>query len=210
MAGDDQARAAERPDLELLDAWRDGDSAAADELVRRHFDSLCRFFRSKVDDGVDDLIQDTLLTCLARRTSIPEAWSFRTYLFVAARDRLVDRFRRRRPEHDFDAQTTSIAQEGASPSLVAEQRREQRLVLAALQQIPLDLQIALELHYWEGLAGAEIARVLDIPEGTVRSRLRRAHALLRERLGELAQSREELERSMSELERWAESVRKQA
>jgi RNA polymerase sigma-70 factor (ECF subfamily) len=199
-----------RDDLELLDAWQAGDNGAADELVRRHFDSLCRFFRSKVDDGIDDLIQDTLLSCLARKSAIPEAWSFRTWLFVVARDRLVDRFRRAAPERMIDPQTQSIAHAGASPSVLAEQRREQRLVLAALQQIPLDLQIALELHYWEGLPGPEIAKVLGIPEGTVRSRLRRAHEMLRERLGELAHSREELERTMSELEHWADSLRKHA
>jgi RNA polymerase sigma-70 factor (ECF subfamily) len=196
-----------RSDLELLDAWQDGDTRAADELVRRHFDAMHRFFRNKVDEGIDDLIQDTFLTCLARRRSIPERWSFRTYLFVVARDRLVDRLRAAARGGDFDASVSSVAEHAASPGSVAAQRSEQRLVLAALRRIPLDLQIALELHYWEDLPGSEMARILGIPEGTVRSRLRRAHALLREQLQSLAASREELERTLSELERWAHDLR---
>src|SRR5690606_12989864 len=85
-------------------------------------------------------------------------------------------------------------------------RHEQRLLLAALRHIPLDLQIALELHYWEGMAGPELAEVLGVPEGTVRSRLRRAKELLTERLGELADSPALLESTLSDLDGWARSL----
>ncbi|MCH9683177.1 MAG: hypothetical protein K0V04_17210 [Deltaproteobacteria bacterium] len=40
-------------DFELLDAWKGGDKAAGNALFQRHFDSVCRFFRSKVGEGVD-------------------------------------------------------------------------------------------------------------------------------------------------------------
>ena len=55
-------------------------------------------------------------------------------------------------------------------------------MLAALNGLPLDLQIALELYYWEELSVVEVAAVLEVPEGTVKSRLHRARQLLREQL----------------------------
>ena len=59
-------------------------------------------------------------------------------------------------------------------------------LLDALRRIPVDAQIVLELYYWEDLPAPDVARFLDVPEGTVRSRLRRALELLRERLESLA------------------------
>jgi DNA-directed RNA polymerase specialized sigma24 family protein len=54
-----------RSDLELLDAWHTGDTAAANELFDRWFRQLYMFFRTKVDDGVaEDLVQQTLLSCV--------------------------------------------------------------------------------------------------------------------------------------------------
>ena len=50
----------------------------------------------------------------------------------------------------------------------------------------VELQVALELHYWEDLSGPELAAVLEIPEGTVRSRLRRGRELLQEAFARVA------------------------
>ena len=72
------------------------------------------------------------------------------------------------------AKATSCFVAISTASAEAAQHEEQRLLLEALRRIPLDLQIAIELHYWEGMSGPDLAQVLDIPEGTVRSRLRRA------------------------------------
>ena len=55
-----------------------------------------------------------------------------------------------------------------------------------MRELPVDFQIALELAYWEGLKGAEIASVLEINEHTVRSRLSRGRKLLRERVEAIA------------------------
>lgn len=59
------------------------------------------------------------------------------------------------------------------------------MIVDALRRIPVELQIALELHYWEGLSASEFADVLDIPLGTVKTRLRRAKQRLRAELVEL-------------------------
>ncbi len=195
-------------DLELLDAWRDGDKGAADTLIKRHFAPLCRFFRNKVATGVDDLIQTTLLTCVERRDRFPEGWSFRTFLFVVARDQLYMQYRKlNRKSIEIDPSVTSVVDISPSPSAVAAKHDEQRLILEALRRIPVDLQIALELHYWEGMTGPELARVLDIPEGTVRSRLRRGRQLFSDKMSEVATSSEQLQRTLSDLDKWASSVR---
>ena len=51
-------------DVSLLERWRDGDREAGNLLFERHFAVVCNFFRNKVSDGADDLIQRTFVTCL--------------------------------------------------------------------------------------------------------------------------------------------------
>ena len=87
------------------------------------------------------------------------------------------------------------------------QRREQQLLLEGLRRIPVELQVALELHYWEQMSDAEIARALDMPLGTAKSRIRRARQLLGERMAELAASPAELQSTLANLEQWAEQLR---
>ncbi|MCA9705484.1 MAG: hypothetical protein KDK70_06540 [Myxococcales bacterium] len=82
-----------------------------------------------------------------------------------------------------------------------------RLLLAALRALPVDLQVALELFYFEHIRGPELAEVLGLPEGTVRSRLRRGREILRERLQELLRSPGMVESTMTDLESWASSLR---
>ena len=65
----------------------------------------------------------------------------------------------------------------------------------------------IELRYWEQLKTAEIAEILRLPHGTVRSRLRRARALLDEALSGLAQSPSELQSTRANLEEWAARCR---
>ena len=172
-----------RSDGELLVAWREGDVAAGDELLRRYFRPLLRFFRHKVPSGAEDLIQHTMLACVERRDDINDHGSFRGYLFAIARGKLFDRLRRehRRPD-EVDIAEHSLHDLGTSPSsAVARDERKAKLAMA-LTSIPLDHQIAIELAYWERMAGPEIAAVLGIPANTVRSRLARARRMLRERL----------------------------
>jgi RNA polymerase sigma factor (sigma-70 family) len=174
-------------DFDLIDRWRDGDDDAGDALLRRHFDSLCRFFRNKFDSGVDDLVQRTLLRCVESRDRFRKQSSFRTYLFAIARSELCDRLRR---EHRAPATTdfsqVSLADLGTSPSVAAVRNERRRALAAALQALPLDFQIAVELTYWEQLDATEVGEVLGVPANTIRSRLVRARRALEAHLHELA------------------------
>ena len=173
-------------DFELLDRWRAGDAAAGNQLFERHFDSLYRFLSRKIDGDAADLVQRTLLGCVEARDRFRGEASFRTFLFAIARNELYGFWRQRKKRGDLDFSVSSLEDLGPTPSRMVAKRREHVLLLEAIKTIPLDLQIAIELHYWEGLRGPELARVLEIPEGTVRSRVRRAKEALREKMVELA------------------------
>lgn len=172
-------------DSELLDAWRSGDRGAGDELFERHFESVARFFRNKVNQGVEDLIQRTFLACIENRDKFRGESQFRTFILGIARHVLFRYYRdKRRDGKHFDALNTSVCDLEPSPSAIVAKHKDQERLLAALRRIPMDLQIALELHYWEGMTTAEIGEVLGIPHGTASSRVRRAKESLLRALGQ--------------------------
>lgn len=195
-------------DLELLEAWRSGDRSAGSQLFERHFDSICRFFANKIQSDVDDLVQRTFQACVEGKERFRGQSSFRTYLFGVAHNVLRSHLRKRRREGErFDFGLTSVFDLGLSPTTLLAQAKEQQLTLQALRRIPLDHQIVLELYYWEDMTAAELAEVLEIPEGTVRGRIRRAKQLLEEQLSLLAENDVDLESTMSNLDSWAKSLR---
>ncbi|PRQ03381.1 ECF RNA polymerase sigma-E factor [Enhygromyxa salina] len=194
-------------DLELFDAWTDGDRAAAEELFERHFDAIDRFFRNKVVNGNDDLVQQTLTACLESRDRFRRDASFRTYLFAIANNILRSYFRARRRESErLEFTEISACDLAPGPSTLFRARREQQLLLESLRQIPLDYQVVLELYYWEELPGSAIAEIVQLPENTVRSRIRKGKQLLEKKMKALARNPEELESTLEDLEQWVRSI----
>lgn len=194
-------------DFALLRAWRAGDTAAGEALFERHFDALFRFLRSKVGDAADDLVQEAFLACVKGRDRFREEASFRTYLFAAARNKVIDHWRARGKGQTDDLSQVSAHDIGPSPSSLLHQAEEERLLVMALRRIPLDLQMAIELYYVEGLKSREVADILEIPHGTVRSRLRRGLELVREWVERLSESPELTTTTMSRLDAWAAKLR---
>ena len=192
---------------ELLEAWAGGDGEAARELYERYFDGISRFFLSKAEQDAEDLIQRTFEACIKSRHRLAEVSSFKAYLFTIARHELFAWVRRRRANEPFDSMAVSMVDLGTSPSLaVARAENEQRL-LSALRRLPIELQIALELYYWEQLGTQELAEVLAIPRGTVKSRLFRAREALREELAQIDDSPAAVEQTMTRLADWARGLR---
>lgn len=169
----------------LLDRWRGGDTAAGEALFERYFDAVVRFFRNKLPDGTDDLVQRTFLACVEGRDRLREDASFRSYLFGVAHNLLRKHFHAIHVD-PIDFTERSVSDLRPSPSTIVAKNRTHHLLLESLRCVPLDYQTALELHYWEGLTAAEIAVVTDVPVGTAKTRLRRGRELLLERLAVLA------------------------
>ena len=197
-----------RSDGELLSAWRDGDKAAGQELYGRYFPIVYRFFSNKVREDVADLVQRTFLACTGHRERLRDDSSFRSFVLVVARNELSSHLRKRYKDGDaLDISVVSLADLGVSPSQLIGRRDEHRLLLLALRRIPIELQQLVELYYFEKLPGHELAEALEIPEGTVRSRLRRALAMLRTEIERLAESPELAASTLGSIDGWAAEIR---
>lgn len=199
-------------DVALLRRWRGGDADAGNELVRRHFSAVYRFFSNKVLDGVADLTQATFLALVEGHERMPERAGFRAYLLGVARYKLVHHLRGRyRKDTVFSPARVSVLEVQADPSSSPTRRvaegQQRELLDRALRSLPLDQQIALELHYWHELTVEEIAAVLERSPGTIKSRLHRARAQLKTCIEQLSQDPAPLlERLDDELESLRSSV----
>lgn len=172
-------------DGDLLRSWSNGDLDAGECLFHRHWDSVARFFHSKLGPGCEDLIQTTFTACVESIANYRGDSSFRTYLFGIARNVLLKHLHRKaRDAERFHPGTVSIAASIRSyTSVIAGGRQRERLLLA-LRELPVDTQLMIELHYWEGLTIQEIAQVVELPINTVKCRMRRGRLQLAQALDE--------------------------
>lgn len=174
-------------------AWRDGDRTAGEALIERHFDAIERFFATKAPDAREDLVQRTFLACAEAVKSYRAEGGFRAFLFGIARNVLFEhiRGRVRHGAQPADFSQSGIADLSPGVSTLTEYRAEQRSLVGALQRLPLELQLLVELYYWEELGVDELAAVLEVPPGTIKSRLHRARTLLAEAMAETPPESEE-------------------
>lgn len=173
-------------ELDLLARWRGGDALAGRELFERGYDGLYRFFAGKVVVDIEELLEQTLLACVEGRARIV---SFRAYLFGTARYMLFKYYREHAREN-FDEVETSLEDLVPSPSRLVDATDGTRLIIKALRRLPLDLQVLLELRYWEHLSFDELAEATRLSRDTVRARIERATTLLRRNLHALAPERD--------------------
>ena len=175
-------------DLDLLEQWRAGNKRAGEDLFRRHFAAVHRFFDNKVARSAEDLTQQTFLECVRARDRFRGASSFRTYVFGIAWNQLRHHFRRETKNELLDFDTSSVDElvaSGTSPSSKFDRVQRGRQIHDALIRLPLAQQALLECHYWHGLDAAALAEVFGVPAGAIRVRLLRARNALRDQIGVL-------------------------
>lgn len=192
-------------DQRLLAAWAAGDASAGEALFELHFNAVCRFFANKAPQAVEDLVQQTFLACLESAGRFRGASTVRTWLLGIANNVLRSHYAAgARAPVAFG--TASVQDLAPSLSRVMDRAQTENALLVALRRLPLELQITVELYFWENMSGTEIAAALELPEGTVRSRIRRARDLLQEQLGS-SDAERRVSETRDDLERWSAELR---
>lgn len=190
-------------DAQLWGSWCGGDKQAGRALFDRYFAAISRFFANKVGPEADDLVQDTFASFFAAGERVREPERLRSYLFGVAYNLLRAHYRRRTGLAEVELDSRSIHDLAPGPSTALRLDEQQQLLHDALTRLPLELQVVVELSYWEELDSAEIGRALALPAATVRTRLRRARQLLAALLDSLPASPGTRARVDEALDAWA-------
>jgi RNA polymerase sigma-70 factor (ECF subfamily) len=172
-------------DFDLLLRWRAGDERAGAQLFQRNASLLRGFLKKRTPCDVEDLIQQTFLACFDGASHFREESSFRSYLIGIARHQ-SQAYRRRARRAEAIASLLTEDAHATLPCADLATRRAHRELTRALAAMPSALRYVLELSYWHELPQNQIACALNVPLGTVASRLRRAKERLRRHLTEPA------------------------
>ena len=190
-------RPSEDPDADLIERWQKGDPDAFERLVRNHernvFRLLYRMLGSR--EEAEDAAQEAFLSLHRHGHRFRRESRFSTFLYRVAANAALNR---RRSLGRARAREIELAQRHASGAQIHVAPRDpedaahgveiQSRVQQALEELPAELRVAVVLYDIEGQSYKDIAEILKIPEGTVKSRIHRARLGLRDRLKELVQS----------------------
>ena len=166
----------------LIKQAQTGDRWAFGELVRRHRAGVVNVVYRMCGDAA--LAEDAAQECFIRawqhlHTYRPQS-PFRNWLYRIATNCAINELRRVKPVVDID--DLYLPDDRRGPEAGAEQRERAAAVQAAILALPAAGRSALILREYEGLSYRDIAETLDIPIGTVMSRLNYARRLLRDAL----------------------------
>jgi RNA polymerase sigma-70 factor, ECF subfamily len=192
------ARAYEPPNEHALSlerqqvvAARRREPAAFEALVRRHQTTLYNFCLRMLGqpDDAADVAQETFVQLYSHLGRLDEQEPLAPWLFRVARNRCIDLIRRRRTvplqlpdESGEGGLTLEPADDDPLPDEMAERADLQRLLSAAIAELPPAYAEVVALRYAGDRSFAEIALILDVDEGAARVRFHRAKGLLRRHL----------------------------
>lgn len=174
----------------LIKAHLKGDPIAFEVLFKKYREQVARLVYSIAKDEsiVDDIVQEVFLLVYRHLHKFRQHAAFKTWVYritVNEALRQIGRLKRWQPlpEGEFEPSrlpsTLVVFENGESPERVLIDGEQKRLVQRALDQIKPHHRMILVLYYLEDLSVHEIAQVLEIPEGSVKSRLFYARDSLR-------------------------------
>lgn len=176
-----------KSDEELWRQARGGDREAFADIVERYQTLVCSIAYSACGDvvGSEDLAQEAFLVAWERMAELRNPTGLRPWLCGIVR-KLAANAARRYFRRGGSTQTLDVIENRASeehdPAVAAVRREEEMLVQRSLRRLPEAYREPLVLFYREDRSVAEVARWLDLSEDTVRQRLLRGRAMLREEL----------------------------
>ena len=174
--------AVEMDDRDLIACAQQGDRQAFTELVYRHQNSIVSMTYRMCGDLrlAEDVAQESFVRVWQNLNRYKPQYAFRSWLYRIATNAALDSLRRERPTTELDS--VSVADSGITPEQSVEENQQAAHVRRAIAQLSAPLRVVLILREYQELTYQEIADALDIPIGTVMSRLNTARVQLRHEL----------------------------
>lgn len=182
-----------KEDSEIVGRCLQGDQTAFRELMEKYRRPVYGIVRRMVpnDEEARDLSQEAFIRAFKNLEKFDPERSFSNWLFRIATNLCIDHHRRRKlktvslviPGKDGDDERTwdAIDPEGTPAEHFSDTERSQRLS-SIIESLPPVYRAVIQLRHIESRSYDEIAQTLDLPLGTVKARIHRAHRLLREKL----------------------------
>jgi RNA polymerase sigma-70 factor (ECF subfamily) len=177
-----------KDDAQLIEEALAGDSAAFGQLVTRYQDRLYNTLVHVVGsrDAAYDVVQDAFVQAYVKLDKFQRASAFYTWLYRIGLNMAISRRRREKPavsvEHAREVLGQEVVDRGELPGARIEQEERACQVQAGLARISDEHRAILILREVDACSYEQIAEILDLPIGTIRSRLHRARLQLRDQL----------------------------
>ncbi len=175
----------------LIKKFQEGDVGAYNQLVYRFKDRLLNFIYRFVNDldQAEDLVQDTLLKLYTHKDSYQEIAKFSTWLYTIAANLARTELRKKKRRKTFSVTELSredrefiIASSDVDPSEDLSSQNFEKSVQRALAELPDDFKTIIILRDIQELSYDEISKIVDVPLGTVKSRINRGRVKLQQLL----------------------------
>lgn len=173
------------PDAEIMQLIVSGDQAAFSELYRRYKDRMFYYFYRMLGNSTDqanDFLQELFIKLIEKPESYHPGYNFSTWLYSIANNMCKNEYRRRGIRQEYqNAESHNSAVDYISLS----QTNPEQVIEKIFQTLDLlgeEHRSAFLLRYREGFSVKEVAEILDLAEGTVKSRLFYARKMLAEKL----------------------------
>lgn len=174
------------PDWALVRAMADGDVRALNDIYARYGPMLLSFLHARLPTRqlAEEVLQDVMLAVWDNAHRFEARSKVKTWLLVIARNRAINATRRKKLALIDISKVFDLRSDDTGPVEVVSRQETQDKVRDAIKKLPEGQREVLVLVFYHQLTGPEVAEVLDISEGTVKSRLHRAKETLRGLLAE--------------------------
>lgn len=172
----------------LMRAVKHGDVAQLGRLFERHRSAVFNFLSRTIGDrsAAEDLVQDVFVRVLKYRHTYRDDHVFSTWLFRIARNARSDHYRRQQATRTVPLLEYDVPSRDDDASATLERSSEAKLFDAAFRLLPEDKRELLVLARFQQMPYSQIAALLDIEIGTVKVRVHRAVAALRDIVDQLS------------------------
>lgn len=181
-------------DEQLIERFQNGDMYAFDLIVKRYKDQLINFVYHFLGDRIDaeDVVQETFLRVYKNKHLYRNIAKFSTWIYTIAGNLAKTELRRRKrrrlmsiSQMGFDSRDYDIADEDPTPDKSVDGKMKEETIRNEIDQLPIRFKEVVVLRDIQEFSYEEISDILDIPIGTVKSRVNRGRSRLQKKLKHL-------------------------